>query len=286
MPDSAAQQPVNRTDRPSSPSVITTLLREPTLHFVIVAGLIFAAYGLFQSHNANVLEIDQREIDARIFIQEMTTGESLTQEQTEFVTASYIEEQILVNEALTMGLDNDARINELLAQKMRHVLSGSIIQPSESELNEYYELNRERYRTQPAVTVEELVFNSREPLPEQMQASLTAGAASADLLQLQAGSSSELPNVNHLDLSNIFAPEFADQVFAARIGQWNGPFVSNRGQHWLRVSARTESSLPPLEAIADQVRLNWIAEEEDARLQQEIDKLWDRYTIVIKNAQN
>ena len=90
-----------------------------------------------------------------------------------------------------------------------------------------------------------------------------------------------LPNVNHIDLANIFEPELADNVFASDIGQWTGPFVSNRGQHWLRVIQQTDARLPPLEEISDRVRLDWIAEEEESRLQQEIDDLWDQYSIVI-----
>jgi hypothetical protein len=36
-----------------------------------------------------------------------------------------------------------------------------------------------------------------------------------------------------------------------------------------------------LNEISDRVRLDWIAEEE-ARLQLEVDQLWDQYTVVIK----
>jgi hypothetical protein len=30
--------------------------------------------------------------------------------------------------------------------------------------------------------------------------------------------------------------------------------------------------------------LDWIAQEEEVRLQEEINKLWDQYTIIIDNA--
>ena len=98
------------------------LMREPSVHFFIIALFIFALYAITQSGNENLLEIDQREIDARIFMQELSRGEELSLEQRELVTAFYIEEQILVREALSMELDNDERIHDILAQKMRHVL--------------------------------------------------------------------------------------------------------------------------------------------------------------------
>ena len=98
--------------------LLQKLLREPTVHFFLIALLLFAVYGITQSSSENLLEIDQREIDARIFMQELSRGEELTAEQRELVTAYYIEEQILVREALAMELDNDERIHDILALKV------------------------------------------------------------------------------------------------------------------------------------------------------------------------
>ena len=114
---------------------------------------------------------------------------------------------------------------------------------------------------------------------------LVAEAEPQQLLALEQGNSSPLPRVNHIDLSNIFEPEFADTVFAASIGQWSGPFFTNRGQHWLRITERVDARLPSLSEISDQVRLDWITEKEEALLQVEVDKLWDQYTIVIRDAE-
>jgi len=268
------------TDRPKA---MQSFLREPTVHFFLLAGIIFLIYALIQANTDNVLEISQREIDARVFLQEMTTGEELTEQQRLLVSTIYIEEQILVREALAMNLDNDARIHNMLAQKMRHVLSGNVIQPSESELTRYYQINSQRYQTLATVSVDELVFDDVGQLPAAVIAGLAEGIDASSLLDQQAGNSSPLPNVNRIDLANIFEPEFADDVFEADLSRWVGPFISNRGQHWLRVTQQTEARLPPLPEIADRVRLDWISEEEESRLQAEIDKLWDRYTIVISN---
>jgi len=259
------------------------LMSEPTAHFFVIALVIFALYAVTQSGNENLLEIDQREINARIFMQELSRSEELNLVQRELVTAFYIEEQILVREALTMDLDNDERIHDILAQKMRHVLSGSIIQPTGEELQEYYEENNARFETPASMTLDELVFDSRDPLGPSIVESLQQGANTDTLLSMSEGTAAPLPNVNSVDLANIFEQEFADRVLAADLGQWEGPYVSNRGQHWLRAIERTPAALPALEEIADLVRLEWIAAEEEARLQQEVDKLWDEYTIVINN---
>ncbi len=260
------------------------LSREPTMHFFLLALLIFAAYGLSSVSQENVLELDQREIDARIFMQEMATGEELTQEQRDFVAARYVEEQLLVQEALALGLDNDARIHDMLAQKMLHVLSGEIIQPSEEELQSFYDANIDRYRIPASRDVIELVFDSREPLSDEVLSVLETGDSAETLLELSPGSSGPLPNINYLDVSNIFSEEFADQVFAAAVGEWAGPFVSNRGQHWLQTTAIYPARLPELSEVQDRVRLEWINAEEEARLQVEVSRLFDKYSIVITDS--
>lgn len=267
-------------------SLVGKLLNEPTVHFFIIAILIFALYAWTNRNNENLLEIDQRELDARIFMQELSYGEALTEEQRSFITNSFVEEQILVREALALGLDNDARIHDLLAQKMRHVLSGDIIQATDEELQAYYSANSARYQTPESVDLEELVFDSREPLPNSILAMLDAGSSSEELISLQEGNAAPLNNVNELDLRNIFDQDYANRVFAANDESWTGPFISNRGQHWLKILERTPARLPPLEEIVDRVRLEWVTEEEEARLQVEIEKLWDQYTIRIIEGSN
>lgn len=276
---------IKKESIPMNTSLPQKLMREPMVHFLVIALIIFAAYAIAQSGNENHLEIDQREIDARIFMQELSRGEELSLEQRELVTALYIEEQILVREALSMELDNDERIHDVLAQKMRHVLSGSIIQPTDDELQEYYEENSSRFETPASLTLDELVFDSRDALADSIVDSLRQNADTDTLLSMSQGTVAPLPNVNSLDLANIFDQEFADRILAADLDQWEGPYVSNRGQHWLRVVERRPTNIPALEEIADLVRLEWITAEEETRLQQEVDKLWDEYTIVISNVE-
>ena len=237
------------------PDMIRWLMREPLMHFFLMALIIFALYGLGNRTQTVLLELDQADIDGRLFMQEMATGQALSEEQREYFTAAFVEEQILVQEALKIGLDDDARIHDILAQKMRHVLSGDIIQPSEAELEAFYQANLERYRTLPTLDTDEIVFNSRETLPSDLLAQLAAGAEAESMLSQSPGNLDPLPNVNRLDLSNIFDEPFAEQVFNAEIGPWEGPFQSNRGQHWLQVKSRTESVLPSLREIRDRVRL-------------------------------
>ena len=264
-------------------NLVDKLINEPTVHFFVIAVVVFIVYAISNLNGDDVIELDQREIDARILMQEMVSGQPLTSEQQEFITASYVEEQILVKEAVELGLDNDARIHDMLAQKMRHVLSGDIIQPTPTELESFYSSNSELYRAPATVSVDELILDTRNEIPIEIQTLISEGVNSDEILEMASGSSAPLPNANHLDLSNIFAPEFADAVFQSQGNEWIGPFSSNRGQHFLRIIERSEERIPPMAEIADRVRLDWITQEEEIRLQQEVNKLWDRYEIIIND---
>ncbi len=257
------------------------LLREPTLHFVAIAILVFIVYGLLGTDDGKVLELDGREIEARLFLAELSAGRELTEEQQQSLVNAYVEEQLLVAEALAMNLDNDARIHDILAQKMRHVLSADVIQPSAEELEAFYAANQERYRRAATVTLDELVFNTREELDDSLLGQLQAGAEPTALLALSPGTVTDLAGATQLDLANIFAEDFATEVFSASPGEWTGPFVSNRGQHWLRIRSRQESRVPTLSEISERVRLEWIASEEEARLQDKINALRDEYSIIV-----
>ena len=265
-------------------NLVDQLINEPTVHFFVIAVVVFIVYAISNNLSGDdVIELDQREIDARILMQEMVSGQPLTSEQQEFITASYVEEQILVKEAVELGLDNDARIHDMLAQKMRHVLSGDIIQPTPAELESFYSSNSELYRAPATVSVDELILDTRNEIPIEIETLISEGVNSDEILEMASGSSAPLPNANHLDLSNIFAPEFADAVFQSQGNEWIGPFSSNRGQHFLKIIERSEERIPPMAEIADRVRLDWITQEEEIRLQQEVNKLWDRYEIIIND---
>ena len=81
------------------------------------------------------------------------------------------------------------------------------------------------------------------------------------------------------DLTRIFGVEMATRAFAAQDGQWVGPHHTVRGQHWLRVTERTASVAPTLEAVREQVRLDWVNDHEQARLEQRVSELRGTYVI-------
>ena len=264
-------------------TVIHRLIREPTLHFLLLAGLLFLVYGLRNEPRAQPLVIDWQDVAARVTLDELGRGAPFTDEERRQREQALLDDHILILEARAQGLDNDPRINDILAQKMRHVLSGEVAQPTDAELADYYQANRQRYEIAPSVTVEELVFGTRDPLPEAVNSQLRDGLAMADIVAELPATRGILPRVSLRDLASIFHPEFARLAFDAPSGVWTGPFPSNRGQHWLRVTERLPGGIRPLDEVEELVRLDWITDMEEARLAVEIQRLRQKYDITFLN---
>ena len=259
------------------------LFREPTFYFLVLAAAISVFYWLFNNDSEELLQIDWQEIEARILVTELTQGFPASTQQRQEIEELLIKDYVLVMEAYELGLQNDARINDILAQKMRHVLSGNVIQPTEQQLQDFYQQYLTRYQQPARVTATELVFNTQDTLPEPLLEQLANGIDEQQLdtdLNRIAGI---LPRVTRDDLESIFDPQLAEQVFESTDASWSGPYRSNRGQHWLQVQERFPARTPSLEEITEQVRLDWITLEEEALLEQEIEILLDNYEVSIVN---
>jgi hypothetical protein len=255
----------------------TSLLREPLLHFVVLAAALFGASALLGPGD-DVIEIGEDEIEWRILQVEAEEGRRLTEEERLLVRERYVDERVLVREARAMGLEADERIDDILVQKMLHVLSGDVIQPTDDELEAFYAMNVERYATEETVTVDEVVAPPARPLPVE----LLGGGEPADAPEGSLIASRVMPRLSLEDLALIFGEEPAAAVFSAEQGTWVDAYESVRGQHWFRVRERQDAMVPPLEVVREAVRLDWIAEQEDRRLLARVAELRDRYTVVVE----
>ncbi len=82
------------------------------------------------------------------------------------------------------------------------------------------------------------------------------------------------------ELAWSYGEATAEMVFGAEAGSWVGPHQSAEGDHWFRVLERFDGTgAPPLEDIREQVRFDWMAQKEDALLEERIAELRQRYSV-------
>lgn len=257
-------------------STLTKALREPLLHFALLAAGLFAVAAVLRRDD-DVIEVTRQELDWRILQVEAREG-ALSDEDRQLVEEAYIDERVLIREARAMGLEADERIDDILVQKMLHILSGDVIQPSDEELAAHYEANREAYATDAAVTVDEVVVAENATLPR----ALLEGTPPE---QLPAGSvvgHRIMERLTFEDLTQIFGSDGAEIVSDAETGDWWEAQQSARGRHWVRVRERFGTTVPPLEVVRDAVRLDWITAQEQVRLLERVSQLRTNYTVVVE----
>ncbi len=265
----------------SATPLFRRILREPTSHFVLLAAVLFAANAALESWRGNVITIDRVQVEVRIAELEALRGAPLSPEERQLVEDAYIDEQVLVREALDMGLEADRRIDDILVQKMLHVLSGDVIQPTEDELGAFYEANRASYTPEPALTIEEVVIAAGSMVAGDLVEQLRAGASAQEFAENPGVRASVLREVTGGDLRRLFGPVTAELILSANTEGWIGPHETVRGQHWFRIAERTSPELPPLDNVRERVRLDWVADQEAARLELAVRELRERYNIVI-----
>ncbi len=257
-------------------SILTKALREPLLHFALLAAGLFAIAAVLRRDD-DVIEVTRQELDWRILQVEAREG-ALSAEERQLVEEAYIDERVLIREARAMGLEADERIDDILVQKMLHILSGDVIQPTDEELAEHYEANREAYATDAALTVDEVVVAENAVLPR----ALLEGTPPE---QLPAGSvigHRIMERLTFEDLTQVFGADGAEIVSDAETGDWWEAQQSPRGRHWVRVRERFGTTVPPLEVVRDAVRLDWIAAQEQVRLLERVAQLRTSYTVVVE----
>jgi hypothetical protein len=141
-------------------SFIRGLVAEPTVHFALVAALIFAVAAASKSRAREVIEIDRAAIDTRIAQIERGRGTPLTAAERQLAATAFVDEHVLAHVARASGLDQDERIRGILYQRMLQVLSGTDVQPGDDELRAYYARNRSRYTRMDGARREQLPFDA------------------------------------------------------------------------------------------------------------------------------
>ena len=264
---------------------IGRILREPLFHFFLLGLGIFAIYGSLIPNGQNdgdgtQIVIDTQDVDRLVQQFEATWRRPPTPEELSGLVDAQLREEILVREAIALGLDQgDAIIRNRLAQKMTF-LTTSVAQsmlPEDEILIAHMETNRKRF-TMPG----QLAFDQIS-LPEGADANSALAALNAGVDPDEVGNRSLLPLRMPLTSAQAIDATFGRNFYATLIDlpldAWAGPVQSGYGAHLVRLTARKEPRLPPLESIRDQVLADWRREQTDALTVAQFDAFRDKYEI-------
>jgi len=270
---------MTKTTKPAS------WLREPLLHFAVLAGLLFLIDYWATEQQKEKIVVSQQTIDFLIQQREDLELRSLSPEERQATVEQFIEDEILYSEAYKRGLDRgDSRMRRNLILKMRGLLAGEISEPSEEQLRAWYEENPERFTISEAWSVEQVFFSDPETVPEALLEQLNAGLEPTTVGEDRLDIRRSLPDARKPQLVGMLGPAGTKALLDAEEGRWTGPLESPFGIHFARVTGYRPAYIQPYEKVARYLSGDWLLEQTRQRVEQEAASLREDYTIVIEGA--
>jgi hypothetical protein len=268
--------------------VYSRLLREPLLHFFVVGAILFAVfYGGNEGAGpeSSVIEISQARLDQLSAQFASTWNRTPSPEELENIVQLFIREEIYYRDALVLGLDkDDAVIKQRLRQKMEFLTetSASFLEPTDEELQAWYEENRVLYESRPRLALEQ-IFLGQIPTEAEVDRALDRLRSNPSVNPADIGEQSLLPPALRLTFAEgidaVYGAGFFSQVRDFPEAEWSGPVVSSYGTHLVRILEIEEASSPSLDDVRDVVERDWRADTADEiRERDYLDRLAN-YTI-------
>ncbi len=255
---------------------MSKFLREPLFLFLVLGALLFGLHTLINDQST--------EPDTPLSIQVTTAnvgqmragwqrlmGRPPQPEELQGLIEGFIREEVLVREALALGLDrDDASVRRRLVQKMDFLAEDLALlnEPNQADVSDYFEQHPDLYRLPPRISFTQIYFSrdrrgaAAESDAEGVLTQLVA-ADQSPILYPELGDPIMLPLDYSLRspqaVSQLFGQSFTDELFDLPPANWEGPVVSSYGLHLVRVQERIEGGLPELVEVREQVLQDLVA---------------------------
>ena len=276
-------------------SIFHKFLREPLLHFLLIGAALFLFYNLQNEGRVdnNRIVISEAQINHLVTLWNKKRQRPPTEIELEGMIKQQVREEVMVREALAMGLEkNDSIIRRRLAQKIEFITSdlAALAEPSETELSNYLLTHSEQFSLPARIDFVQVFINPEkrgidtDVYANSLLSELTQTGENNDITtlgdSLMLGQQHE--QMTEHDVSRLFGKEFASKLFTLSVGSWQGSIQSGYGLHLVRISNKAEAQLPELNAVREKVRVEWQAQQ-----RQDMDKVFyeslrQRYEIVIE----
>ena len=266
-------------------------IREPLVHFVLVAVAIFVAYGWLSDRKASdeqTILVTASDIDRMAALFATEAGGLPSEQDMRAMISDHIEQQALAREARRLGLaQGDTVVERRLAQKMSFMITDmeAATSPEPGELENWFEQNQELFIEPDRMSFQHVFFaRADDPRLDETQQALQGEPetwrALGDPFMLQRAYS-ELPP---REIARLFGTEFANQILQlpGEPEVWSTPVQSALGTHLVRIIGRREGGLPELESIRDRVQTRWQEDKSRAQAREAIGTIVDRYDVEIE----
>ena len=284
-------------------SRLRRFFRDPLFVFLVIGLGVFALDrmfgGVFDAESRTIV-VTRAQVIRLADLWSAQIGRLPTAAELDSLVEDHVREEILVREAVRMGLDaDDTIVRRRLAQKMSFLIEDTVVADavSDADLEAYFEENAERYGEPRRFTLRHVYVS-----PDRRGSDEEATSAAAEILeQLRAEGNDAAPE-NTLwrrlgdpfmlrreygrrtaeDLAELFGGAFVDALDDLPISEWAGPVESAYGFHVVRLSARTQAEPAVFEDVRRRVLEDARRDARDAANRAEHHRLRERYRVEIE----
>ncbi|MEL7129943.1 MAG: peptidylprolyl isomerase [Pseudomonadota bacterium] len=277
-------------------SWLSAALGEPLFHFCLAGIVIFAGHTAWVSATdleRTTIVISGDHTEQLIASATNGSGEPPSPDAVGKLIGQYAQSEALYREAIRLGLDDgDDVVRAHLIEQMRFLIEdrNPPMAPDEAAMREAYNQNPAAFTVPAMVSFRHIPFlpaadgTSREDEILRIRQSIVESEDSFDVWMNYGDPfalSREVDLQSQTDLARLLGPEFADAVFQLEPGRVSGPIASRVAQHLVIVDKKTEASVPPFEAIRDQVNRVVMDERWERANRAALDELMENYRIVL-----
>jgi hypothetical protein len=274
--------------------MLKRLSREPLVHFLALALLIFAAHGLLRgdADHPDKIVVSASKIEQMATVFTKTWQRSPTADELKGMIDDYVKEEVLVRQALELGLDrDDTVVRRRLRQKIEFLNAADAVPVTvtDPELEAYLAANPAAFATDAKLAFEQLFLNPARHGDTMARdaVALLAELRSNDMADpASLGDASLLPATVQLTskaaIDQMFGGALADGLEKAPLGQWTGPLTSSFGLHLVRVTEHRPGRVPQLADIRDEVAREWENARRSELEQQRFGELLARYEVSVE----
>lgn len=258
-----------------------SILHEPLVHFLVLGGLLFAAFAFINgaSHRLPRDRIEVTEADAARLIRQFVAAAKRPPSQNELsnLIDHYIREEVLVREARALSFDRgDEIVRKRLVQKMQFLIESDAhaAAPTDADLRVHFERNAEKFSIAPVVAFKQLLL---DPQTANAETALIAIRSGADPSAYGRASPlpADIPPLSKSVVDGTFGDGFFDQLNKLQIDQWSGPIRSAYGLHLVRVLLIEPGRRAPFDDVREKVEKDWRL----AKAQERYGAILSRYEV-------
>ena len=281
-------------------------IKEPLVQFLIGGAFFYAALSTFglaeQDDDPHKIPVNDAALQQYLQFQDKAFNRAaaekslaiLDAEARQQLEADYIRDEVMVREAVALGLDaNDEVIRRRLIQKMDFILqgfspTGEIV--TAADIAAYFNQNADLYVLDADATFTHIFFNSEKRGSED-----ALNAANQLLPQLNRDAVPFEKAGNYGDrfyflrnyvkrsrqlVTNHFGFDMTSDLFQrSPSDQWLGPFVSKYGAHLVLLRALNLARAPELAEVQDQIISDIRRDRSDTARRAAVAKLAKKYTV-------